>query len=70
MVGYITQQIKLIKQQIPQNVELIAITKQVGIEAMREAYAAGIKNFGENRLQEALIKQMYLCPTLHEVNTY
>lgn len=60
MVGYITQQIKLIKQQIPQNVELIAITKQVGIEAMREAYAAGIKNFGENRLQEALIKQEQL----------
>ncbi|MGF1591022.1 MAG: YggS family pyridoxal phosphate-dependent enzyme [Pleurocapsa sp.] len=61
MAGYITQQIKSIKQQIPQNVELIAITKQVGIESMREAYAAGIKNFGENRLQEALLKQEQLA---------
>ena len=60
MTGYIAQKIDLIKQQIPQNVKLIAITKQVSVEAMREAYAAGIKDFGENRLQEALEKQEQL----------
>lgn len=60
MTGHISQKIALIKQQIPPNVELIAITKQVGVEAMREAYAAGIRNFGENRLQEALSKQEQL----------
>ena len=59
-VSYISQKIDLIKQQIPQNVRLVAITKQVSIEAMREAYAMGIRDFGENRLQEALSKQEQL----------
>ncbi|MEY4518811.1 MAG: hypothetical protein RLZZ499_1410 [Cyanobacteriota bacterium] len=60
MTGYISQKIALIRQEIPPNVELIAITKQVSTEAMREAYEAGIRNFGENRLQEALLKQEQL----------
>ena len=59
-MSYISQKIDSIKGEIPQDVELIAITKQVGVEPMREAYAAGIKNFGENRLQEALTKQQQL----------
>ena len=58
--GYISQKIASIRRQIPQNVRLIAITKQVSVEAMREAYATGIKDFGENRLQEALSKQEQL----------
>ena len=53
----ISQKIVSIRREIPPNVELIAITKQVGIEPMREAYQAGVRNFGENRLQEALVKQ-------------
>jgi pyridoxal phosphate enzyme (YggS family) len=60
MKGYISQKIASIRQEIPQNVELIAITKQVSIEGMREAYDAGIRNFGENRLAEALAKQKQL----------
>ncbi|MEM8722168.1 MAG: YggS family pyridoxal phosphate-dependent enzyme [Cyanobacteria bacterium P01_G01_bin.39] len=56
----ISQQIDLIKQEISSDIELIAVTKQVSIEAMRTAYAAGIKNFAENRLQEALEKQQQL----------
>jgi PLP dependent protein len=60
MTGYISQKIASIRQEIPQNVELIAITKQVSIEGMREAYGAGIRNFGENRLAEALAKQEQL----------
>lgn len=60
MTGYISQKINSIRQDIPSNVKLIAITKQVGIEQMREAYTAGIRNFGENRLQEALAKQEQL----------
>lgn len=60
MTGYISQKIGSIKQKIPQNVQLIAITKQVDIEPMREAYSAGIRDFGENRLQEALNKQEQL----------
>ena len=60
MTGYISQKIDSIRQQVPQNVRLIAITKQVSVEAMREAYATGIRDFGENRLQEALSKQEQL----------
>jgi PLP dependent protein len=60
MTGYISQKIASIRQEIPPHVELIAITKQVSTEAMREAYKAGIRNFGENRLQEALLKQEQL----------
>lgn len=60
MKGSISQRIASIKQEIPQNVNLIAITKQVSTSAMREAYSAGIRDFGENRLQEALLKQREL----------
>ena len=60
MTGYIAQRIHSITQEIPPNVELIAITKQVAVERMREAYIAGVRNFGENRLQEALSKQQQL----------
>ena len=59
-MSHISRQIKSIRLEIPQNVKLIAITKQVDIEPMREAYAAGIRDFGENRLQEALTKQEQL----------
>jgi len=60
MTDYISQKIASIRQEIPSNVELVAITKQVGIEQMREAYGAGIRSFGENRLPEALSKQSQL----------
>jgi PLP dependent protein len=60
MTGSISRKIDLIKQQIPDNISLIVITKQASIDAMREAYAAGVRDFGENRLQEALSKQEQL----------
>jgi pyridoxal phosphate enzyme (YggS family) len=60
MTGFISRKIDLIKQQIPDNINLIAVTKQASIDAMREAYAAGVRDFGENRLQEALSKQEQL----------
>ena len=37
-------------------VELIAVTKNHPVEAMREAIDAGIMHIGENRVQEALNK--------------
>lgn len=57
MTGSISDKIIHIQQQIPANVKLIAISKQVPTKAMREAYQVGIRDFGENRLQEAVIKQ-------------
>ena len=60
MTGSIAQKIDQIKQKIPERVRLVAITKQVSVAKMREAYQAGVKDFGENRLQEALSKQQEL----------
>ena len=37
-------------------VTLIGVTKTVGAEAVVEAYKAGLRDFGENRVQEALAK--------------
>ena len=55
MTADIVREIRLLKQQITPEVRLIAITKQVGVEQMRLAYQAGVRDFGENRLQEALV---------------
>lgn len=49
-----------IRASLPESVRLIAVTKQVSADAMREAYAAGIRDFGESRIQEAEIKQAQL----------
>lgn len=60
MTGLIAQRIYQICQQLPSDVRIIAVTKQVSPEAMRQAYEAGIRDFAENRLQEALSKQEQL----------
>ena len=40
----------------PEEVEIMAVTKTLPREAVSEAYAAGIRLFGENRVQEAAEK--------------
>ena len=40
----------------PEDVRLVAVSKTFPIEALREAYAAGQRDFGENKVQEALQK--------------
>jgi len=40
----------------PSSVRLIAVSKTFPIDAVREAYAAGQREFGENRVQEGLQK--------------
>lgn len=57
MTGNITKRIQEIQEILPSKVRLIAVTKTVSAEAIREAYAAGIRDFGENKIQEALAKQ-------------
>ena len=37
----------------PSEVRLVAVSKTQPIEAVREAFAAGVRDFGENRVQEA-----------------
>jgi pyridoxal phosphate enzyme (YggS family) len=60
MNGLIAQNIDRIIRQLPNRVRTIAVTKTVEPERMREAYEAGIRDFAENKLQEALSKQQEL----------
>jgi hypothetical protein len=40
----------------PSSIRLVAVSKTFPMEAIREAYAAGQRDFGENRVQEVLQK--------------
>ena len=40
----------------PSSIRLVAVSKTFPIEAVRDAYAAGQRDFGENRVQEGLQK--------------
>ena len=44
----------------PAAVEIVAITKTVPVERIREAVAAGFRSFGENRVQERAAKAVEL----------
>jgi len=48
----------------PKSITLIAVTKTVPIDRIREAAACGVRNVGENRLQEAIPK----IDELHDLN--
>jgi len=48
-----------------QTVSLVAVTKAHGPDALREAWAAGVTNIGENRVQEALGKMAEVDEPLH-----
>jgi len=41
----------------PQDVKLVAVTKTVPPDRIRQAYEAGLRDFGENRVQEASAKR-------------
>ena len=56
----ITDKIQALRQTLPPSVTLIAVTKFFPPEVVRLAYAAGIRHFGESRVQEALPKQAEL----------
>jgi PLP dependent protein len=53
----VAHNIETIRRELPASVTLMAVTKQVSIELIREAYAAGIRDFGESKIQEAQFKQ-------------
>jgi hypothetical protein len=57
----IASKIDALRQTLPSNVRLIAVSKQVSVTAMREAYGAGLRDFAESRLQEAIAKQEELA---------
>jgi PLP dependent protein len=57
----IAQRITAIRQEIPPTVKLLAVSKGASIEQMREAYAAGVRDFGESRVPVAAEKQAALA---------
>ncbi|RMF25509.1 MAG: YggS family pyridoxal phosphate-dependent enzyme [Cyanobacteria bacterium J083] len=61
MPNSIAENIASIRQNIPPHVRLIAVSKQKPAAAIREAYACGIRDFAENRWQEAKVKQQELA---------
>ncbi|NMG11250.1 YggS family pyridoxal phosphate-dependent enzyme [Brasilonema sp. UFV-L1] len=60
MSSSIRERIITIRSSLPDSVRLIAVTKQVSAEIIRCAYAVGIRDFGESRIQEAASKQVQL----------
>lgn len=56
----ITENLIRIKKEIPSGVELVAVSKFHPAEAVREAYDAGQRCFGESRVQELLAKEPVL----------
>ena len=60
MTGSIAHNIETIRRDLPPAVRLMAVSKQVPVAAIREAYAAGIADFGESQIQAAEQKQQEL----------
>lgn len=52
MNASIAENLKRIKDSLPQNVNLVAISKTKPTSDIMEAYEAGYRHFGENRIQE------------------
>jgi PLP dependent protein len=57
----VKERVLQLRSMTPASVRIIAITKTVPTHFMREAYEAGIRDFGESRIQEAIPKQQELA---------
>ena len=53
---YIAEQIKRLRSELPEGVNLLAISKYQPIASLQEAYDAGQRMFGENHIQEMAAK--------------
>ena len=56
----ITENIRKFRKHVPSPVSIIAISKTKTVEEIREAYDAGHRIFGENKVQELVEKQALL----------
>jgi pyridoxal phosphate enzyme (YggS family) len=56
----VASRLNAIKKDLPANVRLIAVSKFQKLPAIQEAYHAGQRLFGENRVQELLLKHEWL----------
>lgn len=57
----IAHRLHQIRANIPPQVKLVAVSKYTTTDAIRAAYAAGIRDFGESRVQDSKIKQTELA---------
>ncbi|MEL6159030.1 MAG: YggS family pyridoxal phosphate-dependent enzyme [Cyanobacteria bacterium J06623_5] len=60
-VNSVAERLQEIRPAIPDSVRLIAVTKTFSAAVVRAAYQAGIRDFAENKVQEALEKQANLA---------
>lgn len=56
-MSYIAKNITLLRREIPPNVKLVAVSKTRSNDDILEAYNAGHRLFGENRVQELMSKK-------------
>lgn len=56
MNSTIAAKVSAVSTSLPKGVELVAVSKFHPVEALREAYGAGQRRFGESRVQELLPK--------------
>lgn len=60
----ISENLGKLKSAIPENVSIVAVSKRKSVEEILEAYKAGHRIFGENRVQELIEKQPLLPPDI------
>jgi hypothetical protein len=58
---YLPDRLTQLRSVIPASVRLIAVTKTFPAAAVRAAYQAGMRDFGESKVQEAIAKQAELA---------
>jgi len=61
----IADNLHTLQVQLPETTQLIGVSKQQPIERLIEAYSAGLRHFGENRVQELQEKSAHLPPDIH-----
>jgi pyridoxal phosphate enzyme (YggS family) len=60
----IAETLKSITDAVPQHVRIVAVSKTMPVKAIMEAYDAGQRIFGENKVQEILQKHAQLPPDI------
>ncbi len=57
--------VKMLLNELPQQVKLVAVSKTHTVDEIMQVYNAGIRDFGENKVQEMLAKQPLLPPDIN-----
>jgi pyridoxal phosphate enzyme (YggS family) len=61
----VQQNLAAVRQDIPENVCLVAVSKTKPVEMIRQAYDAGQRHFGENKAQDMAAKYPQLPQDIH-----